>query len=279
MKLNRYLLWCALLCFNFTLLRGQNNVGIGIATPDPSAVLHLNDTRRGLLIPRMDSTQRQAIAAPANGLMVFDNSVNCFYYFTTTGGWTSMCPGGIANPYNISLNYNPQTDTLSITDGGGTLSTNLSPLRADVKLSQDISTSSVIGAVNTFNAMPGMSLTFTPNKSVVYIMATASGNGDPTQQVEQGMSIRIRDVTGAPMTVVGGNTLSNAQFYVSSAQQSYGTGWNISLSTVYNVTPGVPVTLQMEWSPSNPNGAVVTQATCDAATQPDFAHCNLLVFE
>jgi hypothetical protein len=226
----------------------------------------------------MDSTQRQAIVAPANGLMVFDNSVNCFYYYKTTGGWTSMCPGGIANPYNVSLNYNPATDTLSITDGGGTLKANLSPLRADVTLTQDISTSSVIGVVNTFTAMQGMTLTFTPNKSVVYIIATASGNGDPTQQVEQGMSIRVRDV-GAALTVVGGNTLSNAQFYVSSTQQSYGTGWNVSLSTAYNVTPGVPVTLQMEWAPSNPNGSVVTQATCKAATQPDFAHCNLLVFE
>jgi hypothetical protein len=50
----------------------QNNIGIGTTTPNASAVLDVSSTNRGLLLPRMTAVQRNAIAAPANGLMVYD---------------------------------------------------------------------------------------------------------------------------------------------------------------------------------------------------------------
>ena len=49
----------------------QNNVGINTTTPDASAVLDAQSTTQGFLPPRMTYTQRQAIASPANGLVVF----------------------------------------------------------------------------------------------------------------------------------------------------------------------------------------------------------------
>lgn len=36
-------------------LFAQNNVGIGIATPDASAVLELSSTQKGFLVPRVTS--------------------------------------------------------------------------------------------------------------------------------------------------------------------------------------------------------------------------------
>ena len=42
-----------------------NNVGIGNTSPDPSAILDLTNTRGGLLLPIMDSTQRATISSPA----------------------------------------------------------------------------------------------------------------------------------------------------------------------------------------------------------------------
>lgn len=69
----------------------QNNVGIGIAVPDPSAILHLDATDKGFIAPRLTSAQRLAIAAPANGLLVYDITANCFFYFTVPGGWISLC--------------------------------------------------------------------------------------------------------------------------------------------------------------------------------------------
>ncbi|MBK9736231.1 MAG: hypothetical protein IPO92_15230 [Saprospiraceae bacterium] len=44
---------------------------IGTLSPHNSAKLDVTSTNSGLLVPRMDSTQRANIAAPAIGLLVF----------------------------------------------------------------------------------------------------------------------------------------------------------------------------------------------------------------
>ena len=47
------------------------NVGIGTSNPNESALLDLNSTNKGLLPPRMTYAQRNSIASPAPGLMVW----------------------------------------------------------------------------------------------------------------------------------------------------------------------------------------------------------------
>ena len=63
----------------------QNNVGIGITTPDPSAILELSSTQKGMLVPRMSAVQRTAIANPANALLVFDTDSGCFFTTAPNG--------------------------------------------------------------------------------------------------------------------------------------------------------------------------------------------------
>lgn len=70
-------------------LAAQNNVGIGTTTPAASALLELQASDKGMLVPRMTSIQRTAIAAPATGLLVFDTDAGCFYYYSA--GWVSLC--------------------------------------------------------------------------------------------------------------------------------------------------------------------------------------------
>lgn len=65
------------------------NVGIGTPTPDPSAKLEINSTNSGLLTPRMTTAQRTAIATPATGLLVFDNSTNSFWFYNGTA-WEDL---------------------------------------------------------------------------------------------------------------------------------------------------------------------------------------------
>ncbi|MBN8701707.1 MAG: hypothetical protein J0M08_01455 [Bacteroidetes bacterium] len=77
----------------------QNNMGIGTNTPDPSAILDVSSTNKGLLAPRMTTTQRLAIASPADGLIVYDTTVGClFVYNAMLSTWTSTCP-----PTGISI--------------------------------------------------------------------------------------------------------------------------------------------------------------------------------
>lgn len=60
------------------------NIGTGLSV-DASAVLNLNSTNRGFLPPRMTTTQKNAIATPAAGLVVYDTTTNklCCYNGST----------------------------------------------------------------------------------------------------------------------------------------------------------------------------------------------------
>jgi hypothetical protein len=77
----------------------QDNVGVNTTTPDASAALDIVSTDKGLLIPRMDSTARKAIANPAMGLMVYDNTTNGFW-FRGPAGWQELAVDGDADPTN-----------------------------------------------------------------------------------------------------------------------------------------------------------------------------------
>jgi hypothetical protein len=67
------------------------NVGVNAtgAAPDASAMLDVVSTTRGLLIPRMTSAQRTAIATPATGLYVYDTTTNSFWFYNGTA-WSEM---------------------------------------------------------------------------------------------------------------------------------------------------------------------------------------------
>ena len=68
-------------CLVLGSVNGENNatssvrVGIGTTNPDPSAVLEVKSTTQGLLLPRMTADQRDNIADPAQGLVVY--CTNC----------------------------------------------------------------------------------------------------------------------------------------------------------------------------------------------------------
>jgi trimeric autotransporter adhesin len=59
------------------------------STADASAILDVKSTSKGMLIPRMTTSQRTGIATPAAGLLVFDTDTNAFWYYTGTA-WTKL---------------------------------------------------------------------------------------------------------------------------------------------------------------------------------------------
>src|SRR5215831_6330181 len=64
--------------------------GIGTTTPDASSLLEIKSTSKGLLISRMTQTQRNAIASPATGLLIYQtNATPGFYYYNGTA-WTAV---------------------------------------------------------------------------------------------------------------------------------------------------------------------------------------------
>ncbi len=67
-------------------------VGINTDNTDPnaSAMLDVKSTDKGMLIPRMDSTQREAIATPATGLLVYQTDGTDGFYFFNGSSWVSL---------------------------------------------------------------------------------------------------------------------------------------------------------------------------------------------
>ncbi len=72
-KLNLLILTIGNLLF-LTIANAQ--VGIGTSMPDSSAILDLNSTDGGLLLPRMTTIQRDLINNPATGLMIYNLSAS-----------------------------------------------------------------------------------------------------------------------------------------------------------------------------------------------------------
>ncbi|MCU0375266.1 MAG: tail fiber domain-containing protein [Chitinophagaceae bacterium] len=72
------------------------NVGIGTATPQASAMLDVSSTSKGLLIPRMTENQKNQIASPATGLLIWqtDGTPGFYYNGGTPQGpkWYMLSP-------------------------------------------------------------------------------------------------------------------------------------------------------------------------------------------
>jgi hypothetical protein len=79
------------------------SVGIGTTTPAASARLDVSSTTQGMLVPRMTTAQRTAIANPAKGLLVFDNTTSSFWFYNGTV-WANLAGsgGGFSLPYSGS---------------------------------------------------------------------------------------------------------------------------------------------------------------------------------
>ncbi len=75
------------------------------ASPDPSAMLEVTSTEKGILIPRMTEAQRDAIAEPATGLLIFQTDAAAGFYFNAGSAvapdWQRLGDGG-AGQWSLS---------------------------------------------------------------------------------------------------------------------------------------------------------------------------------
>jgi Chaperone of endosialidase/Head domain of trimeric autotransporter adhesin len=82
-----------LFLFLTSAIAQTNNVGIGTTTPAASALLDVSSTTKGLLAPRMTQTQRDAIATPATGLLVYQTDNTPGFYTYNGTAWTALSGG------------------------------------------------------------------------------------------------------------------------------------------------------------------------------------------
>jgi hypothetical protein len=87
---------------NALYIKSTDNVGIGTATPDNSALVDMNSTTKGMLVPRLNQSQMVAISNPADGLIVYCTTDGKMYiYVLLLNIWKEIAYG--------SVNYSPFT--------------------------------------------------------------------------------------------------------------------------------------------------------------------------
>ena len=103
-----------------------------------SSIFALDSVSRGFLPPRMTTTQKNAIATPAAGLMVFDNTLNKSSYYNGTtwvdGGDNIYNSNGTLTgnrtvtmgSFTLSFDKDISVNALTIGKGGGSIGTNTS---------------------------------------------------------------------------------------------------------------------------------------------------------
>jgi len=77
-------------------------------TPDTSAALEVQSTSKGVLVPRVTTTQMNAISSPATGLLVFNSTLGSFYFYNGSG-WVDLSEDNLGDhkaTQNVQLNNN-----------------------------------------------------------------------------------------------------------------------------------------------------------------------------
>ena len=87
------------------------NVGVGIATPNASAILDLTSTTKGFVCPRMTIAQRDAISSPTTGLEVYVTDGSSGKYAYNGTGWDKISNLAYLKASNV-VSVNPAANTL-----------------------------------------------------------------------------------------------------------------------------------------------------------------------
>lgn len=133
-------------CLVFVAIFGATNlfsqsVGIGDNnfTPDASAALEILSNDKGVLIPRLSSSERDAIASPATGLLIYQtDNIEGFYYYNGTI-WVAIVDSesmGDNDASNEIQDLQLVGDILTITDNTGATEIDLSKYLDNSTLSE-----------------------------------------------------------------------------------------------------------------------------------------------
>ncbi|MCX6268723.1 MAG: DUF1566 domain-containing protein [Bacteroidetes bacterium] len=148
------LLFFALLMLFSKASLAQVAVNTDGSQPDNSAILDVKSTTKGMLVPRMTLTERNAIGNPANGLMVYQtDQTPGFYYFNGTA-WTALAgSSGLTSHYIGELFGGGIVFWIDNTGQHGLIVS-----LVDLSLAQWSATVSITNAVSTWNGVGNSAL-------------------------------------------------------------------------------------------------------------------------
>ena len=186
--------------------QGKKSVVIGTMIDRPNAVLVINPPNKdqGFLLPQLSSTERLAIAPSSpqdDGLVVYDPNDKSFYYWSG-GSWIK----GLGDNTTRSLSYDPATQNLSLSGGGGTI--NLSTLKE---------VPSLTGQAGKYLTTDGTTLTWTTIGTIGDITSIIAGQGLTGGATSGDISLSV-NTDGTTISVNGSNQLQLSDGAVTSGK-------------------------------------------------------------
>lgn len=89
-------------------LNATAQVGVGTDNPDASAMLDVESTTKGFLLPRMTITERNSISFPATGLTIYNTEIHSIEFWDGAE-WQNLS-GIIIDPCGHVVEYNEVTN-------------------------------------------------------------------------------------------------------------------------------------------------------------------------
>ena len=201
------------------------------STANASAMLDIKSLTKGLLVPRMSRTERDAIAAPATGLMIFQNAPDSIgFYFYNGSSWTWLL--SYSNTDSLTWKTRGNAGTNAANNFIGT--TDNVPLAFRVNNAEkmrlisngnvgigvpvpvvalDVAGSATFGTLNTNTGTKTIVSGTNNNLSGNYSIATGESN---TLTAKRSIVAGISNVVGGENNIVGGYLNSIPAFYLHS---------------------------------------------------------------
>jgi hypothetical protein len=216
--MNKPLFLFILVLFSGYHLYSQVGINNDNSTPDPSAMLDIKSTSKGLLIPRMDSAQRVTIPGPATGLLVYQtDGTDGFYFFNGTewinlNGNTNNIPSALSDAdtnTRITVEEIPNEDTIRFFVSGDEFARmdgktfHVSDADNNLFIGNEAGNSNLSGSSNTFLGEESGWSNSSGNSNVFLGNQAGKFNTDGTQNTMVGIGAGRDRTTGINNTFLG----------------------------------------------------------------------------
>jgi hypothetical protein len=94
--------WLILILTFISISAFTQSTGIGTNIPNASAMLDVQSTTKGFLMPRMTLAQRNLIPSPAAGLMVYQTDNTPGFYHYNGSNWIQLSTGSATNYWSLN---------------------------------------------------------------------------------------------------------------------------------------------------------------------------------
>ena len=206
----------------FTSTISDAQVGIGTSSPAGSSQLDITSTTKGLLPPRMTTSQRDAINSPATGLQIYNTDNRAIETYTgTTGQWLTLGRGKGAVSSNTAIGvkalYSNTTGTFNSAVGYQSLLYNNSGSE-NTAYGFGSLTNNTTGSYNTANGMASLVANTTGSYNTANGYRALNSNTTANNNTATGYRSLYYNTTGYNNNATGYQSLfSNTSGYNNSA--------------------------------------------------------------